>query len=266
MNNHTKTCKICGSESTYLLQKKLLSKYKVSFFRCPQCHFIQTESPTHWLTEAYSSAIASLDIGLIFRNILFLGRTERLIKKHFVGRKGHFLDYAGGYGLFVRLMRDKGYDFYRQDIYCQNLFAEYFDIDDTDNKKFDLVTAFEVFEHLTDPLQEIRQMFEYSESVLFSTELQTPKVEKDLSNWWYFVPETGQHVAIYHQKSLEHIASLLGKNFYTDGKALHLITNKKLPKRCLRLGLMDIWDLWQWNSPKTLRLKDFEMIKGKLKR
>jgi len=34
---------------------------------------------------------------------------------------GIFLDYAAGYGLFVRLMRDAGYNFRWSDLYCQNL-------------------------------------------------------------------------------------------------------------------------------------------------
>jgi len=36
---------------------------------------------------------------------------------------GIFLDYAAGYGLFVRLMRDAGYNFRWSDLYCQNLFV-----------------------------------------------------------------------------------------------------------------------------------------------
>jgi len=37
---------------------------------------------------------------------------------------GIFLDYAAGYGLFVRLMRDAGYNFRWSDLYCQNLLFE----------------------------------------------------------------------------------------------------------------------------------------------
>ncbi len=40
-----------------------------------------------------------------------------------------FLDYAGGYGVFTRLMRDIGFDFYWHDPYTQNLFANGFEKD-----------------------------------------------------------------------------------------------------------------------------------------
>ena len=55
--------------------------------------------------------------------------------------------------MFVRIMRDKGFNFYRQDIHCQNLFAKHFDISNIKiTEKFDLLTAIEVFEHLEDPM------------------------------------------------------------------------------------------------------------------
>jgi hypothetical protein len=50
----------------------------------------------------------------------------------------------GGYGMFVRLMRDGGFDFHREDPLCDNLFAQGFDRQD--DGTFELVTAFEVFE------------------------------------------------------------------------------------------------------------------------
>ena len=33
----------------------------------------------------------------------------------------NFIDYAAGYGFFVSLMRDYGFNFYWQDKYCENL-------------------------------------------------------------------------------------------------------------------------------------------------
>ena len=46
-------------------------------------------------------------------------------------------------------MRDKGYDFYWQDIYSKNLYAT--DFEYTKNTKYEMLTAYEVFEHLPDP-------------------------------------------------------------------------------------------------------------------
>src|SRR6187551_714050 len=137
-------CKICASATSDLFSAKVLGKYDVKYFKCNNCGFVQTQEP-YWLQEAYSSAITVQDIGLVSRNYLY-AQICRSIIKLFFSRKTKFLDYGGGYGMFVRLMRDKGFDFYRYDTYCKNMFAEGFD--DKGELDYELITAFEVFEHL----------------------------------------------------------------------------------------------------------------------
>jgi len=147
-----KNCKICSSITENVFSKKILGKYDIDYFKCTQCEFIQIYD-AFWLTEAYESAISSFDIGLLSRNNLLTNVSSALIKTFFNGEKT-FLDYAGGYGVFVRNMRDAGYDFYRKDLYCENIFAKTFDYEN-DEGNFEVVTAFEVFEHLDNPLEEI---------------------------------------------------------------------------------------------------------------
>ncbi len=50
--------------------------------------------------------------------------------------------------MFVRLMRDNGFDFYRSDRQCENLFAKGFEASLDVSPSYELLTAFEVFEHL----------------------------------------------------------------------------------------------------------------------
>ncbi len=217
-------CKICDTTSAEFTVKKILSKYDVEYYQCPNCNFIQTEEP-HWLNEAYNNAITHLDIGLVFRNE-YLSPVVTTIINLFFKPDSKFLDYGGGYGLFVRMMRDRGFDFYRQDIFCENLFAKHFDITDLPvNTKFDLLTAFEVFEHLTDPLPEVEKMFSYSDSILFSTELQ-PVDKNSLENWWYFTPETGQHISLYSLASLHKIAERFNLQLLSHNN-LHLLSRVK---------------------------------------
>lgn len=219
-------CKICQSPSQPLFNTKVLKKYDVQYYKCTSCSFIQTEKP-YWLEEAYGSAITKLDVGLIYRNLELSKTLERiLLQKHF-NPNGKFIDYGGGYGMYVRLMRDKGFDFYRQDNYCENIFAEYFDIDDLQStEKFELLTSFEVFEHLANPEDEIKTMLTLSDSIFFSTELQPGNSPAQPEDWWYFVPETGQHIAFYTVKALQHLADHFSLNFYTNGVNLHLFTKK----------------------------------------
>jgi len=265
--------KITGGPTTLLFTATVLNKYPVKYYRCNETGFIQTEE-AYWLEEAYSSAITKLDIGLPYRNILLADAVEKILLKNF-NSDGRFLDYAGGYGLFTRIMRDKGFDFYNTDKYCQNIFAEYFDLKNIDSKKFELVTAFEVMEHLSDPYQELSEMLSYSDNLLFTTALQ-PKAElKGVDDWWYFIPETGQHIALHTEASLKYIAQKLGYQFYTNSVDWHLFTKKSLAKdpfvteresflvRKARKFLKK-HDAKEYPKRETLLQRDWEMIKTKL--
>jgi hypothetical protein len=266
--------KITGGETDLLFTTKVLNKYDVKYYQCKDTGFIQTEHP-YWLPEAYSSAITKLDIGLVARNEGLRETVIPIINNYFDANR-KFLDYAGGYGLFTRQMRDKGYDFYHTDIYCQNLFADYFDLSDTpDGTKFELVTAFEVFEHLPDPVDELKKISTYTDNILFSTVLQPKTPIKSVDDWWYFIPETGQHVALYNEKSLSVLGAQFGYNFYTDGISTHLFTKKQLSrnpfikdkeKMLIRKMRRILKKVDQKQNPEweTLLQKDFQHIKNKL--
>lgn len=226
-------CKICGNQPQYIFNAYVLKAYDVEYFRCQYCDFIQTENP-FWLEKAYSKAISNLDIGLVHRNIAFSDLIEDTLNTYW-GREKGFLDYGGGYGLFVRLMRDKGFHFYRQDSYCENLFAAGFDFEELQekaageaSKRFGLITAFEVFEHLVEPMVELENMFAIADSVLFSTHLQPRKAINSVDDWWYFIPDTGQHIAFYSDQTLSYIAEYFEKNLYTNGSNLHLLCDKSV--------------------------------------
>ncbi|WP_069660424.1 class I SAM-dependent methyltransferase [Arcticibacter eurypsychrophilus] len=266
--------KITSGETKLIFEAKILNKYYVSFYQCQDTGFIQTEEP-YWLDDAYSSAITKLDLGLVYRNLEISKNINYLLSKYFDNTK-IFLDYAGGYGLFTRIMRDKGYDFYHYDPYCQNLFAENFDLSTLGlPHSFELVTAFEVLEHMADPLKEVARIMQYSDSFLFSTELQPEVVFSKPEDWWYFSPETGQHVSFYNIKSLEYIAKKLGYNFYTDGTFLHLFTKRTFenspfeqPKEPYYIKkirrILEKYELRKVKPLETLLQKDWLYVKGLL--
>lgn len=247
-------CNVCNSEAKLLFKGLVLNKYNVSYFKCPICDFIQTEKP-HWLDEAYDSAITDLDVGLVSRNLEQAKAVEGIIKNNF-NYNSKFLDYAGGYGLFVRLMRDSGLDFYRQDKYCENIFAKNFDMEDVGRKtNFEAITAFEVFEHLEKPLDDIKKMLGYSDTIIFSTQLQPEKKLKSVNDWWYFAPETGQHISFYTKKTLRYIANKYHLFFYSMDN-FHLLTKKKFKYNPLSLN-----QIKEEQITKSLTQSDFELAK-----
>jgi len=127
-------------------------------------------------------------------------------------------------------MRDLGLDFYRQDKYAKNLFAQYFSLEDLppEDRKFELVTCFEVFEHLSDPIAEFDRMFALGESVLCSTSLQSTNIAVDLASWDYLGALHGQHISFYTEDSMLRIAEKYGKKYYSNGVDLHLFTPNEI--------------------------------------
>ncbi len=216
-------CKICGEISTPFARARLLGKHNAQYYTCGNCGFIQTETP-YWLEEAYSDSIAKSDIGLIGRNIKVAYVAAAVIGAFFRSDQ-KFLDYGGGNGMFVRLMRDKGFDFYRSDKFTANQFAIGFEVND--GETYELLTAFEVFEHLTDPLAEVEKMLCHSNNILFSTTL-VPTKRPAPQDWWYYTLDTGQHVSLYSKQSLRTLAHKFGLNFYSNGFSIHLLTRKHL--------------------------------------
>ena len=106
----TERCWCCNEISSYYETANVLGRHKVRYYRCPDCGFIQTESP-FWLAESYKSPMTSYDLGGISRPTLNSVLTKAVIN-WFFDPGGRFLDFGGGYGVFTRWMRDEGYDFF----------------------------------------------------------------------------------------------------------------------------------------------------------
>jgi hypothetical protein len=266
-------CKICSGKTVKLFTKTILTKYNIDYFQCQSCDFIQTEKP-YWLDEAYQNAITDLDIGLINRNLILVEDTERIINACFPESK-IYLDYAGGYGMYVRMMRDKGFNFFRADPYCNNLFADHFDEKDAQTSKFDIVTAFEFLEHLENPVEVFENLMKYTSNFIFSTEL-VPE-NQNLENWIYIAPETGQHIAFFSKKSMEILAQKFNLNYYCKDNFIHIFTKKEFNKEQIDYAIKGIdkykylFGLLKVKLYKKFRVNreslqdaDYKLIKSKL--
>jgi len=151
------------------------------------------------------------------------------------------------------MLRDIGVDAYWTDKYAQNIFARGFEAEK--RGKYDMVTAFELFEHFENPLKEIKNLIKkYKPKVLlFSTMLHNGKPPED---WWYFAPDGGQHITLYTKKSLEIFAENLGLEFSTNGRNIHIFSKIGLPSLLMILISM-AWPAFSLVLPLFYRSKTF---------
>lgn len=224
-------CKVCGAGTRPFGELVVLARHRARYRRCTECGYVFVDDPD-WLAEAYADqAIAALDTGIVVRNLWLAESVDALLRWRFRGVR-RALDHGGGSGLFVRLMRDRGYDFRWTDPYCRNLFALGFEAGPDD--RFDFATCFEVIEHLVDPLPVFTVLAERAPTLLVSTEL-LPETRNRPGEWHYYAPETGQHVGFFTTASLAIIADKLGRHFASDGRMLHTFSSEPLDPRWLRV-------------------------------
>jgi hypothetical protein len=227
-------CKICDNKTHNIFSAKILDKHNIKYCYCEYCGFLQTEEP-YWLKEAYGDLISIIDTGIMARNI-DSSKITAVILYFLFNKYGQFLDYGGGYGIFTRLMRDIGFDYYWYDPQSINLLARGFEIKGK-NCKYELVTAFEVFEHFVEPIKEFESMLQFSDNILFSTELLPSTLPKP-EEWWYYALESGQHISFYSYKTLRYIAQKYNMNISSNGINIHILTrNKKINPKLFNLLL-----------------------------
>ena len=251
----TTECRVCCAASDPFGAATVLGKYHVEYFRCRDCQFLQTETP-YWLDEAYRDAIISTDVGLIRRNERDARIVSRVLRYLYPDAQ-RCVDYGGGYGMFTRMMRDRGHDFAHYDPFCDNLFAAGLETD-LKSERFDVVTAFEVLEHLAEPHQDLSQLDAAADHWLVST-LTVPSPTPPLGQWWYYALEGGQHVALWSDRALQAVASQYQRHLVSTRGGLHLFSRRPVGRR---------WAAWlisgklarvldRWRRRRSLLARDY---------
>ena len=203
------SCKICNGkrfnqEHTF----KIINKFKTQLLICKNCGFQKFSNPNNWIDLAYSDAIASTDTGIVKRCLL----NAKLITSYltFNCKMHNSLDWGTGSGLYVRLMRDKGWNTFGYEPIANPILAKGFSSNSLEyfskNFNFQLITAFEVMEHIEDPLAFLKQVLNLTDTLIFSTLLVDKNFDKD---WWYYSTDTGQHISFYTKESLKYMSEHL---------------------------------------------------------
>ena len=224
-------CRACQGVTSEFARDQVLGHQPVTYLRCETCGAVQADAPT-WLEEAYSDAIAKLDIGLLDRCQILANVTAMVLRSERL-RGGSFLDWAGGYGTLTRLMRDRGFDFAHSDPFASNIFAEGHERPSDaegpgpDVERYDLVTAFEVLEHLEDPVAALAPLARSTDLLLMTTQV-LPDPAPRPGEWDYYALETGQHITFYTGSSLEHLARRLGFDGVVTSNLVHLFHRGKV--------------------------------------
>lgn len=218
-------CILCNSDDVKnVCTKKILKKYNVNYYQCQICGLLFTENP-YWLDEAYSEALSMTDTGAIMRNIDTVITVSAIINS-FYKKDNSFLDYGGGYGIFVRMMRDRGYNFYWLDKYAKPLLCKGFEFK---NQKIALTTSFECLEHMVSPQEDLDIIFSNSDDVLVSTKLYAADFNVPDDSWEYYSLNTGQHVTFYSAVTFNYLANKYNMNYYFL-YGIHWFSKRKLSK------------------------------------
>ena len=228
------TCPICSGSMRPVFSAQVLSKLRADYEVCNTCGFLRAHEP-HWLDEAYTTAIAAADTGLVMRNISIASKLSAILYWGLSERgNGTYVDAAGGYGMLTRLMRDFGFNFYWKDKYCENLIAPGFEYHDKLGPCI-AVTAMEVMEHLIDPVAFVQETLAdaNAQTLIFTTELYEGEPPKP-NAWWYYAFETGQHIGFYQRKTLQTLGKKLGLHFSSAG-GIHMLSKATISEHRLRL-------------------------------
>jgi hypothetical protein len=236
--NQDTRCRLCGSKSAEKFRLRGLQGIDVAYFECANCRSLQTQEPT-WLGDAYGqSNLANTDTGAAQR---VLGNHAFILIAAKLFHLRTMLDFGGGDGLLCRLLRDRGFDAQTIDEYATPTYGRLFEGDLARN--YDLITAFEVFEHLPRPAETLASLFQAAPKfIIASTEVYSGQD----ASWWYLAPHHGQHLFFYSRDALRLIASHHRYSYY-EIHGRHVFAKEPL-------GRNQLWAMSWLTSSIPLRL------------
>ena len=140
---------------------------------------------------------------------------------------------------------------------CANLFAQGFE---KSREHYDTITAFELFEHLPDPMNDLAPIMNSGDNLIASTNL-VPSPSPQVNDWWYYSPNTGQHISFYTVKAMQVIAERFGRHYEHNG-TLHFFTSKPMSRIKMKVACKYAFFVNRLYRRKSLIADDYEKITG----
>ena len=205
-------CKICASKTKTIFDQQ----FEQNYYHCPNCEFIfLDESKTisaEQEKEQYKFHKNTPDNQGYVK--MFQDFIEQAIKPY-KNQIKTALDFGSGPGpVLASLLKHEGF---KVDIYDKHFAPEKV----YQGKKYDLITATEVFEHLKDPLATLKllqSLLNKNGLIAIMTLFHNSK-EEDFKKWWYRRDAT--HICFYTPKTFEVMAEKLGMEvLLTDDKRI----------------------------------------------
>lgn len=243
------TCPVCGA-STSLLDTVDFNKnceearglrlpksgVTVAYVMCDACRFCFAPELHRWPVGEFKKKIYNADYAQVDPDYLSKRPENNAAMLHglFTASGISHLDYGGGSGVLSRTLVDRGWNsqtydpFVDPDVHVDRL------------GRFDLVTAFEVFEHVPDIgklFADLQAVLKPDGLLLFSTLLSDGQIEpgKPL-HWWYAGPRNG-HISLFSAESMRICMQQRGLNFASASSNLHVAYRQVPPWARHILGL-----------------------------
>jgi hypothetical protein len=244
---HPAACKVCQGPSPLFGvvdfhkscieaqgQRIALSGQPIYYRRCEQCAFTFTDAFDAWTPEAFQHNIYNNDYIKVdpdFTELRPAGNASMVASTFQSSRASmRILDFGGGAGLLAERLRDQGFS--------ATTYDPFSNFNEMPPDTFDLITCFEVMEHVPSPRQTVATMIALLQeqgAVLFSTLLQPATFEKTGLSWWYAGPRNG-HISLYSPQSLAHLFAPHGMKVASFSEGLH-IAYRQIPPFAAHLKL-----------------------------
>ena len=136
------------------------------------------------------------------------------------------MDYGGGNGILSKILREYNWMSTSYDPFVDK------DVQTEDLGKFNLITVYEVFEHVSDInnlMKIITSLLTDDGIVMFSTLVSDGNIIKNQRlTWWYASPRNG-HISLFTMRSLHNIAIKFHLRMGSLNAGLHILLPQKDP-------------------------------------